>query len=97
MPLQTVKVDNPNSLNIVLGQAPVKNPTELIHTVLVDSLPNIRFGLAFNEGLAEETVTFSGTDDELIALACENAYRAKRSFFFLVIRVNAILCNYLRR
>jgi adenosine/AMP kinase len=46
-----------------------------IHEALVGSVPDIKFGLGFCEASGERLVRWTGTDDELIALAKKNANR----------------------
>ncbi len=71
--MHTIKVDNPNSFNMVVGQFPYIKTIDEIHHVLVESVPGIKFGLAFNETSQPVTVRSAGTDNSLIDLARKNA------------------------
>ena len=69
--LLTVTVANPDSLNFILGQSHFIISVEDIHEALYQT--GIRFGLAFCEASGKRLVRRSGTDDDLIELACKNA------------------------
>lgn len=73
MELHTVRIRNPDALNLVLGQTHFIKSVEDIHETLVTAVPNIRFGLAFCEASGARLVRVSGTDDTLQALARDNA------------------------
>ena len=73
MELHTVRIRNPDALNLVLGQTHFIKSVEDIHETLVTAVPNIRFGLAFCEASGARLVRVSGTDDALQALARDNA------------------------
>eukprot|EP00978_Attheya_sp_CCMP212_P026953 scaffold89680_cov49-Attheya_sp.AAC.2 len=44
-----------------------------IHEALVGTIPGIKFGLGFCEASGDRLVRWSGTDDDLVKLAQENA------------------------
>jgi len=73
MELKTVKIEKPEAINFVLGQTHFIKSVEDIHEALVTAVPGIKFGLAFNEASGECLVRWTGTDEELIALAKKNA------------------------
>lgn len=73
MELHTVRILNPDALNLVLGQTHFIKSVEDIHETLVTAVPNIRFGLAFCEASGARLLRVSGTDDNLQALARDNA------------------------
>ncbi len=71
--LSVVTIEKPETINFVLGQSHFIKTVEDIHETLVSTVPNIRFGLAFCEASGACLVRWSGTDDEMIALAQKNA------------------------
>ena len=73
MELTTIKIVKPESTNFILGQSHFIKTVEDIHEALVNSVPRIKFGLAFCEASGECLVRWSGTDEAMIALAKENA------------------------
>ena len=49
MELEVIKIENPNELNFILGHSHFIKTVEDIHEALVNTVPNINFGLAFCE------------------------------------------------
>ncbi len=86
MDLMTVQVDKPENINFILGQSHFIKTVEDIHEALINSVPGIRFGLAFCEASGKCLVRWSGTDLEMIELARKNALRvgAGHSFFIFL-------------
>ena len=73
MELKLVPIENPDALNLVLGQSHFIKTVEDIHEALVTAVPGIKFGLAFCEASGPALIRRSGTDDKLVALAVKNA------------------------
>ncbi len=73
MPIHTIKLDNPQALYVVMGQIPFVKTAEEIHAALVVTVPEIKFGIAFNEPAAPPVVKHFGTDETLIELARKSA------------------------
>ncbi|AWV00210.1 hypothetical protein DM992_12150 [Burkholderia sp. JP2-270] len=82
--LQTVAVDKPEAMNFILGQSHFIKSVEDIHETLVGTVPGIRFGLAFCEASGKRLVRRSGTDAELVELACRNASAIGAGHAFIV-------------
>jgi adenosine/AMP kinase len=73
MDIQVVKIEKPENINFILGQSHFIKTVEDIHEALVNSVPNIKFGLAFCEASGKCLVRWTGTDNEMIDLAKKNA------------------------
>jgi adenosine/AMP kinase len=73
MELKTVTIEKPETINFILGQSHFVKTVEDIHETLVNSVPGIQFGLAFNEASGERLTRWTGTDAAMIALAQQNA------------------------
>lgn len=73
MDIQTITIEKPEPINFILGQSHFIKTVDDIHESLVSCVPGIKFGLAFCEASGKCLVRFSGTDDEMIALATKNA------------------------
>jgi len=71
--LKVVPVENPDGLNVILGQTHFIKTVEDLHETLVTAIPGIKFGLAFCEASGPALVRHSGTDEKLTQLAVENA------------------------
>ena len=85
MELKTVRIENPNELNFILGQSHFIKTVEDIHEALVTAVPGIKFGLAFCESSGDALVRASGTDPELVALAKKNALALSAGHSFIVM------------
>lgn len=96
MELSVLPIDNPEHLNLVLGQSHFIKTVEDIHEALVNSVPQIRFGVAFCEASDKRLVRWSGNDDRLIQLARKNALAIGAGHSFIVFLTNAYPINVLR-
>lgn len=73
MNLTTVVIEKPDEMNFILGQSHFIKTVEDIHEIMVNTVPGIKFGLAFCEASGKCLVRSSGTDPELVKLAQKNA------------------------
>jgi len=95
MDIKTVKIENPEGLNLILGQSHFIKTVEDLHEALVSSVPGIKFGLAFCESSGPCLVRTSGTDDALVALAAKNALALSSGHAFIVFLKDAFPVNVL--
>jgi adenosine/AMP kinase len=95
MELLTIKMDKPDDANVILGQSHFIKTVEDVHEALVNSVPGIKFGVAFCEASGPCLVRVSGNDDELVRLAQENAYALSAGHTFLVFIKDAFPVNVL--
>src|SRR5918911_3167335 len=84
MELTTVKIDKPETINLILGQSHFIKTVEDLHEVLVNTVPGIKFGLAFCEASGACLVRWTGTDEGMIELARQNALRIGAGHCFVV-------------
>jgi adenosine/AMP kinase len=82
--LQLVAVENPAELNLILGQAHFIKTVEDLHETLVGAVPQLRFGVAFNESSDPRLVRRTGNDPELVELAIRNALAIGAGHSFVV-------------
>lgn len=73
MDIKIVDIQKPEPINFILGQSHFIKTVEDIHETLVNSVPGIKFGLAFCEASGECLVRTSGTDEAMLELATKNA------------------------
>jgi len=95
MELETVQIENPDGLNLILGHAHFIKTVEDLHEALATAVPGLRFGLAFCEASGPALVRWSGTDDELIELAQRNASELAAGHSFVVFLKDAFPINVL--
>jgi uncharacterized protein len=84
MQLTTVKIDKPDDVNFILGQSHFIKTVEDIHEALVQSVPAIKFGLAFCEASGAMLVRWTGTDESMIDLAKRNALALSAGHSFIL-------------
>jgi adenosine/AMP kinase len=84
MELKKVPVDNPEQLNLILGQSHFIKTVEDLYEAIVGTVPGAKFGLAFCEASDVCLVRHAGTDDELIALAQKNALSIGAGHSFII-------------
>jgi len=84
MELNVVRIEKPETINFILGQSHFIKTVEDLHEALVNAVPGIKFGLAFCEASGKALVRWSGTDDEMIALAQKNALALRAGHSFLI-------------
>ncbi|MCH7586737.1 MAG: adenosine-specific kinase [Chloroflexi bacterium] len=95
MDFLTVVIKKPEEVNMILGQSHFIKTVEDIHEALVGAVPGIEFGLAFCEASGPALVRYSGTDEELIELAKDNALALSAGHIFIIFLGNAFPINIL--
>ena len=95
MELLLEELEFPEDCNIVLGQSHFIKTVEDLYEVMVNSVPNVKFGVAFNEASGPCLVRKDGNDTELIELAVKNMLRLGSGHSFLIIMRNAYPINVL--
>jgi adenosine/AMP kinase len=93
--LKAVKITPPPDCNIILGQAHFIKTAEDLYEALVNSVPNIKFGLGFCESSGPCLVRVEGNDDELRRLASEKALELSCGHSFIIFLKNAYPLNVL--
>jgi len=97
MEFKTVKITPPPECNVILGQAHFIKTAEDLYEALVNSVPNIKFGLAFCEGSGPCLVRHEGNDEELRRAASEKALELACGHSFIIILKNAYPLNVLSK
>jgi adenosine/AMP kinase len=93
MELKIVSIENPDELNLILGQSHFIKTVEDLHEALVTAIPGIQFGLAFCEASGPCLIRHSGTAEELEQLAVRNAQAIGAGHSFLVFLKGAFPIN----
>ena len=95
MEIETVTIENPQELNLILGQTHFIKTVEDLHETLVTAIPGIKFGLAFCEASGPALIRRSGTDEKLTQLAVRNAQAIGAGHSFVVFLDGAFPINVL--
>jgi adenosine/AMP kinase len=93
--LKSIKVEVPEGTNVILGQSHFIKTTEDLYEVLVSSVPDIKFGIAFCEASGPCLVRHEGTDEELRELASEQALKIGAGHCFILYLRGAYPINVL--
>lgn len=93
--MKTIKLDSPEGCNLILGQAHFIKSVEDIYEAMINSVPSVRFGVAFCESSGPCLVRFEGNDDELKNLAKKNALTLGCGHSFIIYLRNAYPINVL--
>jgi hypothetical protein len=73
MELTILSIEKPEATNFILGQSHFIKTVEDIHEAVVQTNPNMKFGLGFCESSGPALVRWTGNDNALIELAKKNA------------------------
>src|ERR1700720_781562 len=73
MELKTVRLEIPENGNIIVGQSHFIKTVEDIYEAIVNTVLQMKFGIAFNEASGACLTRADGNDDELKAIAVKNA------------------------
>ena len=95
MELTTVHIEKPEDVNLVLGQAHFIKTVEDLYEALVTAVPGLKFGLAFCESSGPALVRADGTEEELVALAKQNALSLTAGHCFIIFLRGAYPINIL--
>jgi adenosine/AMP kinase len=95
MELLVVPLQNPDGLNVIVGQSHFVKTVEDVHEALAGASPHIRFGIAFCEASGPRLVRRSGNDDGLVELATTNALSIGAGHAFVVFLKEAFPVNVL--
>ena len=95
MELKTVRIENPDGLNLILGQSHFIKTVEDIYEAMVNTVPGVKFGLAFCEASDKCLVRYTGTDNETIELAKKNAFNISAGHAFILFMKDIFPVNVL--
>lgn len=95
MELKIVKIENPDSMNMILGQSHFIKTVEDVYEAMVSTVPMAKFGLAFCEASDVCLVRHTGTDTDMLELAQKNAYALSAGHSFIVFMKDMFPVNVL--
>ena len=93
--LRSVRMTFPADANIIVGQSNFIKTVEDLYEALVTTVPQVRFGLAFNESSGPCLTRVEGNDEELRAAAVQNAQALAAGHVFVLLLRNAYPINVL--
>jgi uncharacterized protein len=97
MELLTVRLDIPKDANLILGQSHFIKTVEDLHEAIMNTVPGVKFAVAFNEASGPCLVRVEANDEELRAAAVSNALAIGAGHAFVVLVRQAFPINLLSR
>jgi len=97
MELKLVPLRVPADGNLILGQSHFIKTVEDIYEAIVNTVPQMKFGVAFNEASGPCLTRVDGNDDALKTLAAENAAALAAGHTFVVVMTGGYPINILGR
>ena len=97
MELVAVRLEIPEGANLILGQSHFIKTVEDLYESIVNTVPGVRFAIAFNEASGPCLIRFDANDDELRAAAVKNAQVIGAGHVFVVLIRQAYPINLLNR
>jgi adenosine/AMP kinase len=85
MDTKLVSVEIPKDANVIIGQTHFIKTAEDIYEAMVNAAPAIKFAVAFCEASMECLVRVEGNDDELKAVAAQNAMNIGAGHTFIIL------------
>jgi adenosine/AMP kinase len=92
---KAVAMEFPEDCNLILGQTHFIKSVEDIYEAVVNTVPQAKFGVAFNEASGPCLTRAEGNDDALRSLAIRNAQALAAGHVFVLIVRNAYPINLL--
>jgi uncharacterized protein len=97
MELQSLKIEVPADVQIVLAQSHFIKTVEDVSECLVNCVPNIKYGIAFCEASGPCLVRHVGNDSSLELLATDYAFKISAGHSLVILIKNAYPINILPR
>jgi adenosine/AMP kinase len=84
MELTTIPIEKPADVNFILGQSHFIKTIEDLHEAIVQTVPQMKFGIAFCESSGPALVRWTRNDGELTDLAKRNALALSCGHSFII-------------
>ena len=97
MELKLVPLEIPEGGNVILGQSHFIKTVEDIYEAIVNTVPQMTFGVAFNEASGPCLTRVDGNDEALRAAAARNATAIAAGHIFVVVMREGYPINVLGR
>lgn len=95
MQFHAVRIEKPEATNLILGQSHFIKTVEDIHEAIVQTAPQMKFGLGFCESSGPALLRWTGNDETLIGLAKNNALALSCGHCFILFMENGFPVNIL--
>ena len=82
--LHAVRLVVPENGNLIVGQSHFIKTVEDLYEAIVNTVPQMKFGIAFNEASSDCLIRVDGNDSELEGIATENAQVIAAGHIFVI-------------
>ncbi len=97
MELKAIRLEVPENGNIIVGQSHFIKTVEDLYEAIVNTAPQMKFGVAFNEASGACLTRVDGNDAALQAMAARNAAAIAAGHIFVVTLQAGYPINILKR
>jgi len=97
MELKAIRLEIPENGNVIVGQSHFIKTVEDLYEAIVNTAPQMKFGIAFNEASGACLTRVDGNDDDLKAAATRNAQAIAAGHTFVVALRDGYPINVLGR
>src|SRR3954464_15108746 len=97
MELKKIRLEIPTDGNIIVGQSHFIKTVEDLYEAIVNTAPQMKFGIAFNEASGPCPIPFDGNDDDLKRVAIRNAQALGAGHSFVIVMKEGFPINVLGR
>lgn len=97
MELQAIRLEVPDGTNLILGQSHFIKTVEDLYEAIVNTVPQMKFGIAFNEASGACLTRIEGNDADLKQVAARNATALGAGHIFVVVMRDGYPINVLGR
>ena len=97
MDLKTVSLEIPEGGNLIVGQTHFIKSVEDLYEALVNTVPQMKFGIAFNEASGPCLTRVDGNDEALKSIATRNATAVGAGHLFVIAMRDGYPINVLGR
>ncbi|MDD3374314.1 MAG: adenosine-specific kinase [Candidatus Omnitrophica bacterium] len=84
MEIKAIKIEKPEDVNIIIGQAHFIKTVEDLYETVVAAAPVMKFGIAFCEASGACKIRVEGNDEALKKIAVDNALRISAGHMFII-------------
>ena len=97
MELKSIRLEIPENGNIIVGQSHFVKTVEDLYEAIVNTVPQMKFGIAFNEASGACLTRVDGNDADLKANATKNAQAIGAGHSFVIAMRDGFPINVLGR
>ena len=95
MDLIAVPIEKPTDVNLIIGQSHFIKTVEDLYEAIVQTVPGMKFGIAFCESSGPALVRYAGNDGRLMELAQSNALSLSCGHCFIIFMEGGFPVNIL--